>query len=446
MERSGPHLALQEIGRQGGACRRRAGLRCERVRSGRPPPAGEHSDHTLAPVTSPLVHTQASRNGILGDQVSHLAGAPQACCGVHALSFTAMGSNLKSQVADSPWIVDRTAPVLVTGAAGFVGSRVVEALLRLGFEQVVCGVRRSSDLGLLQAAIPEEQANRCQILETNLLSREECRKGLRTLKSSIHLVAGRGKSFPGCFQGSVVTTRNLLDALLEHGRLKRFVNVSSFAVYSNFGLRRGAVWDETCPLEDNLDERHDAYVYGKLRQDELVQDYHQRFGVPFTIVRPGIVFGPGKKAIPGFVGHGHVRLLHAPGRRRARPADLRGQLRGGDRPRRAGRRAWRARCSTSWTTNCPRAGPSCGPTSGRCGGSGRCRSPTLRPTPSARCGSGMPGGPKGQLPPVFNRRMCAFAWKGNRYSNRKLKERLGWQCRVPMQEALQRYFEYQKNG
>ncbi len=53
---------------------------------------------------------------------------------------------------------------------------------------------------------------------------------------------------------------------------------------------------------------------------------------------------------------------------------------------------------------------------------------------------------EGQLPPVFNRRMCAFAWKGNRYSNRKLKEDLGWQCRVPMQEALQRYFEYQKNG
>ena len=52
----------------------------------------------------------------------------------------------------------------------------------------------------------------------------------------------------------------------------------------------------------------------------------------------------------------------------------------------------------------------------------------------------------GQLPPVFNRRECAFAWKGNGYPNRKLKEQLGWQCRVPMHDALQRYFEYQKNG
>ncbi len=162
--------------------------------------------------------------------------------------------------------------------------------------------KTASDLGLLRAAIPPEQANRCQIVEANLLSREDCHRVAADAEVVYHLVAGRGKSFPACFQGSVISTRNLLDALVEHGHLKRFVNVSSFAVYSNFDLRRGAVWDETCPLESNLEERHDAYVYGKLKQDELVQDYHQRFDVPFTIVRPGIVIGPGKKAIPGFVG------------------------------------------------------------------------------------------------------------------------------------------------
>jgi nucleoside-diphosphate-sugar epimerase len=54
--------------------------------------------------------------------------------------------------------------------------------------------------------------------------------------------------------------------------------------------------------------------------------------------------------------------------------------------------------------------------------------------------------PNGQLPAVFNRRMCSFAWKGHRYSNRKLKERLGWACRVPMEKALAAYYEFQKNG
>jgi len=348
-------------------------------------------------------------------------------------------------MSEPSWIMDRTVPVLVTGAAGFVGSRVVATLLRLGFERVRCGVRRSSDLGLLQAAIPPEHANHCEIIEANLLSREECHELAADAEIVYHLVAGRGKSFPGCFQGSVITTRNLLDALVEYRRLKRFVNVSSFAVYSRLRSKRSAVWDESCPLEDNLDERHDAYVYGKLKQDELVQHYHERFGVPVTIVRPGIVFGPGKKAIPGFVGidtFGFFMHLGGGGRIPLTYVDncaeaivLAGLVKGAESEvfnvvddelptSRAFLRAYKRQVRKF--TSVPLPYPV---TYGLC---------ALWEWYAKRS--------KGQLPPVFNRRECAFAWRGHRYSNRKLKERLGWRCRVPMQEGLQRYFEYQKNG
>jgi nucleoside-diphosphate-sugar epimerase len=347
--------------------------------------------------------------------------------------------------SDKRWIVDPSVPVLVTGAGGFVGSRVVAALLRMGFERVLCTVRRSSDLGLLQAGIPAEQASRCHILEANLLSPDECRDAAADAQVVYHTVAGRGKSFPACFQGSVISTRNLLDALIKHKRLKRFVNVSSFAVYSNFQMDQGAVWDETCPLECNVEERHDAYAYGKLKQDEIVQEYHERFGVPFTIVRPGIVIGPGKRAIPGFVGIDTFGFfMHMGG--------------GGLLP-------------LTYVDNCAEAIALAGlvdrvegetfnvvddelPTSRAFLRAykrqvRRFRSvPIPYPVGYALCAmwEWYAKRSKGQLPPVFNRRMCAFAWKGNRYSNRKLKEELGWQCRVPMQEALRRYFEYQKNG
>src|SRR2546429_361598 len=43
---------------------------------------------------------------------------------------------------------------------------------------------------------------------------------------------------------------------------------------------------------------------------------------------------------------------------------------------------------------------------------------------------------QGQLPPVFNRRRCAAEWKGNRYSNEKLHDRLGWKPRVNMEDAM----------
>ena len=64
-----------------------------------------------------------------------------------------------------------------------------------------------------------------------------------------HLAAGMDNSFAGCFMNSVLTTRNLLDAAMAEPKLKRFVNVSSFAVYSNINMPRGALLDETAPLE-----------------------------------------------------------------------------------------------------------------------------------------------------------------------------------------------------
>jgi nucleoside-diphosphate-sugar epimerase len=342
-------------------------------------------------------------------------------------------------------MIDRSAPVLVTGAAGFVGSRVVSSLLRLGFERVRCGVRRSSDLALLKASLPAELADRCEIVEANLLSRQDCRELTAGVELVYHLVAGRGKSFPLCFQGSVVTTRNLLDALVERGRVKRFVNVSSFAVYSRFQCKRGSLWDEASPLENNLEERHDAYVYGKLKQDELVLRYQKDFAVPVTIVRPGIVFGPGKKAIPGFVGIDTFGFfMHLGGR---------------------------GRIPLTYVENCADAIVLAGlaegaegevfnvvddglPTSRQFLGAYKRNVRKFMSVPIpytvtyALCAlwEWYANRSSGQLPPVFNRRECEFAWKGYKYSNRKLKERLGWQCSIPMQEALHRYFEYQKNG
>ena len=53
----------------------------------------------------------------------------------------------------------------------------------------------------------------------------------------------------------------------------------------------------------------------------------------------------------------------------------------------------------------------------------------------------------GQLPPAFNRSRCSASWKGNKYSNAKLKNLLNWRIRVGYEEGVKRYFEYLKaNG
>jgi nucleoside-diphosphate-sugar epimerase len=117
-----------------------------------------------------------------------------------------------------------------------------------------------------------------------------------------HLAAGRGvKSFPDAFLNSVVTTRNLLEAAARRHVPKRFVGVSSFSVYSNLKLKRGDVLDETCEMDAAPELRGEAYCYAKVRQDELRQTLRQ-VGIPYVLVRPGVVFGPGNRGLPGRIG------------------------------------------------------------------------------------------------------------------------------------------------
>ena len=53
---------------------------------------------------------------------------------------------------------------------------------------------------------------------------------------------------------------------------------------------------------------------------------------------------------------------------------------------------------------------------------------------------------EGQFPLVFNRRRCSAYWKGNRYSNQKLKKLTGWRPRVSFEAAAPDYFAYLKGN
>jgi len=333
--------------------------------------------------------------------------------------------------------------ILVTGAGGFIGSAVVDALLKRGFQNVRCLARPSSDCTQLNAALQRHQATGATVMTGNLLSAEDCAKAIEGVSVVIHLVAGRGKSYPACFQNSVVTTRNILDACLGEPAFKRFVNVSSFAVYSNMNLERGDVLDESCDVEPNIEARRDPYVYGKLRQDELVLDYHRKHQIPYVIVRPTLVIGSGKAGIPAHVGIGTFGVfLHGGGSNRI---------------------------PFTYVENCAEAIILAGIVDGV---DGEVFNVVDHDLPSSRdflkqykrnvgqfFSLYMPypifylfclmwekfsAWSDGQLPPAFNRRYCAFNWKGHSYSNRHLREMTGWEPAVPMRQALSLYFAYQK--
>src|SRR4029077_13217975 len=190
--------------------------------------------------------------------------------------------------------------ILVTGSNGFIGSKVVEKLLEYGFVNIRCFVRPSSKLGRLESALRRfEPGRNIELITGDLLSRDDCQRAAEGVSIIYHLAAGMEKSFAGAFMNSALATRNVMDAYLEYGQPKRFVNVSSFAVYSNVGLKRGALLDENCALEDAPQERFDAYCFGKLKQEEVVREYGNRHGLPYVPLRLGTVFGPGRRDLSG---------------------------------------------------------------------------------------------------------------------------------------------------
>src|SRR5437667_4290288 len=140
-----------------------------------------------------------------------------------------------AQTTNQDSIIGAQDLILVTGASGFIGSRVVEKLLQLGFRNVRCFVRtsRPNPPGTSATGSAHEMA-RVEMFQGNLLSREDCVSATREASVILHLAAGRGeKSYPDAFLNSVVTTRNLMEAAASHGSVRRFVSISSFAVYSN---------------------------------------------------------------------------------------------------------------------------------------------------------------------------------------------------------------------
>ena len=354
-------------------------------------------------------------------------------------------SERQSVLHDSPFIIDPAKVILVTGANGFIGSRVVRTLLACGFKQVRCLTRPTSSPGNLENIAKDLGSSSLDIIKGNLLSRETCRIATEGVSVIYHLAAGVEKSYPGCFLNSVVTTRNLLEAAVSEPSLVRFVNVSSIALYSNERIRRGGLLDESSDLDTRLAERYEPYVYGKAKQDEILLEYAKKYRLPYVIVRPGVVFGPGKAKITDRVGSDTFGVFLHKGLSNMIPLTyvdncaeaivLAGLREGVDgqvfnivdddlptsrqflrRYKRDVRRflsipvpytIWRAFC-TLWERYSSWSG--------------------------------------GQLPPAFNRRSCSIYWKGNTYSNRKAKDLLGWAPRTSMSDSLRLFFDYMRDA
>jgi NAD dependent epimerase/dehydratase len=179
--------------------------------------------------------------------------------------------------------------ILVTGAGGFIGSHLVEALVRQG-ETVRAFVRYNSrdERGLLEA-LPKEILNQMEVIAGDLKDPDGVKKAVRDCHKIFHL--GALIAIPYSYihpfdfiQTNVVGTANLLNACLEDHALERIIHTSTSEVY---GTAQYIPINEKHPLQ-----AQSPYAASKIGADKLAESYTLCFNLPIATLRPFNTFGP----------------------------------------------------------------------------------------------------------------------------------------------------------
>jgi dTDP-glucose 4,6-dehydratase len=178
--------------------------------------------------------------------------------------------------------------VLVTGAGGFIGSHLVEALVREG-QRVRAFVRYNGrgDAGHLRH-LPADARASVEVVFGDLRDASAVLDAARGVSTIYHLGALIGIPYSYVHPRETVDTNvtgtlNVLEAARERA-VQRVVHTSTSEVY---GTARSVPITEEHPLQGQS-----PYSASKIGADMLADSFHRAFSVPAVTIRPFNTYGP----------------------------------------------------------------------------------------------------------------------------------------------------------
>ena len=182
--------------------------------------------------------------------------------------------------------------VLVTGAGGFIGSHLAEALVREGAEvSALVRYNANSQVGNLAYADPE-LLGAMRVLHGNVEDGDYMRHAIEGQDVVFHLAALIAIPYsyvaPRAYvRANVEGTLNVLEAARRLG-VARVLHTSTSEVY---GTALRVPIDEEHPLQGQS-----PYSASKIGADKMAESYYRSFDTPVVTVRPFNTFGPRQSA------------------------------------------------------------------------------------------------------------------------------------------------------
>lgn len=196
--------------------------------------------------------------------------------------------------------------LLITGAAGFIGSHFVDYVLDHHPEDTVIGLDKLTYAGNLDNLAGRRQDRRFRFFRADICDREAVFPLLE--RESVDCIVNfaaeshvdRSLQDPGVFlRTNVLGVGVLLDGTAQFG-VSRFHQVSTDEVYGDLPLDRPELkFDEGSPLRPSS-----PYSASKAAADLLALSYFRSFGTPVTITRSSNNYGPrqySEKLIPRMI-------------------------------------------------------------------------------------------------------------------------------------------------
>ena len=180
--------------------------------------------------------------------------------------------------------VSRPERVLVTGAAGYVGSHVVKQLVSAGY-YVRALVRSASRVERLESLGIE-------IVFGDVRSREAVESAAQGMDVIVHLAAAVSGRRDFMVETAVAGTRNIASVAAEQ-QMKRVIYISSMSVYDFLKLKDGDLITEDSPLEDSPEVRG-AYTVAKRQAEDVALSHLSDQNPAWTILRPSVIVGRGR--------------------------------------------------------------------------------------------------------------------------------------------------------